>query len=612
MTGYEECSSEEDRGCWLINRKENKIWNITTDYDATDKVNNVPIMPSGTTRSYQISATNFPINADGLEFRAGKQFADASGVAQYPGPWIQACWGDTIIVNVTNNMKGNGTSIHWHGIRQWRSMHMDGVNGVTQCPIAPNDYFVYKFNATQYGSSWYHSHYSIQYADGLVGPLTIHGPTSAPYDIAPDEPLIMTDWSHNSAFNALSTGNWSSPSILVSGHGNASSWNSSAPKVSGFDPSKAGPYVLTFKRDPKNPKGTKKYLLRLINTSYDTTLVFTIDGHNMTVVEADFVPIHPYTTGNVTIGIGQRYNVIVESLPRPDGAQDDSDSYWIRTYLPLKCPNLANPFGDEYMKTGVLRYSKQGNVTPTPTSTPWPDVDKRPCADEPYESLRPMVEWYVGKPFNDSEAVIQPPEPSRIPENFTAAALAMNLQPPWTPFRINYSAPAFLNLNESRPWMDSEVVIPMGKLDSTDWIQLTINNMYAGVHPIHLHGHDFVILNVSDKQLPAGQQPILNYNNPPRRDVVMVPKGGFAIIAFRSDNPGSWLAHCHIARHAAEGLGLQILERREDALDIWPDDVRSPAVKEAERVCENWNKWQANCNNWGVKCDQIFQDDSGV
>jgi hypothetical protein len=49
--------------------------------------------------------------------------------------------------------------------------HMDGVNGVTQCPIAPGDYFNYTWRAMQYGSSWYHSHYSVQYADGAVGPI---------------------------------------------------------------------------------------------------------------------------------------------------------------------------------------------------------------------------------------------------------------------------------------------------------------------------------------------------------------------------------------------------------------------------------------------------------
>jgi hypothetical protein len=70
-----------------------------------------------------------------------------------------------------NNLQYNGTAIHWHGLRQFLTMHMDGVPGVTQCPIAPRDSFSYIINTTQYGSSWYHSHYSLQYADGLAGPI---------------------------------------------------------------------------------------------------------------------------------------------------------------------------------------------------------------------------------------------------------------------------------------------------------------------------------------------------------------------------------------------------------------------------------------------------------
>lgn len=65
----------------------------------------------------------------------------------------------------------NGTSIHWHGLRQLDTMQFDGVNGITQCPIAPGDHYTYTFPILQYGSTWYHSHYSMQYADGTQGPL---------------------------------------------------------------------------------------------------------------------------------------------------------------------------------------------------------------------------------------------------------------------------------------------------------------------------------------------------------------------------------------------------------------------------------------------------------
>lgn len=43
--------------------------------------------------------------------------------------------------------------------------------------------FVYNFQADLYGTSWYHSHYSGQYAGGLLGPMIIHGPSNAPYDL---------------------------------------------------------------------------------------------------------------------------------------------------------------------------------------------------------------------------------------------------------------------------------------------------------------------------------------------------------------------------------------------------------------------------------------------
>lgn len=68
---------------------------------------------------------------------------------QYPGPTIEASklacdtprlaaaysldWGDTLSITVNNLMEDNGTSIHWHGIRQLNSVGEDGVNGITEC-----------------------------------------------------------------------------------------------------------------------------------------------------------------------------------------------------------------------------------------------------------------------------------------------------------------------------------------------------------------------------------------------------------------------------------------------------------------------------------------------
>ena len=146
----------------------------------------------------------------------------------------------------------------------------------------------------------------------------------------------------------------------------------------------------------------------------------------------------------------------------------------------------------------------------------------------------------------------------------------------------------------------------------------------TGAHPIHLHGHDFALLQQVENQQFVPERLHLNLNNPPRRDVVLLPRNGFVVIAFKADNPGSWLMHCHIARHASEGLALQVLERQTDADNIWPHG-NSKALDEAGRVCKNWREWYGNCNNYwpginkttGINpaCDNqyfSFQDDSGI
>lgn len=99
----------------------------------------------------------------------------------------------------------------------------------------------------------------------------------------------------------------------------------------------------------------------------------------------------------------------------------------------------------------------------------------------------------------------------------------------------------------------------------------------------------------------------IKWDNPPRRDVALLPAGGFLIIAFKADNPGSWLLHCHIAWHASSGLALQILERQEDFKKMMTEEK----MAETKRVCKNWNEWYNNPNNhWEAHGN--FQDDSGI
>jgi hypothetical protein len=117
MKGWSSCTAPDNRGCWLRNFNGTEF-NISTNYES--------LAPIGITRHYELNVTDDWVNADGINFTYAKIFN-----GMYPGPWIQACWGDTVNITVNNHLTTNGTSIHWHGIRQLLTMHMDGVNGVT-------------------------------------------------------------------------------------------------------------------------------------------------------------------------------------------------------------------------------------------------------------------------------------------------------------------------------------------------------------------------------------------------------------------------------------------------------------------------------------------------
>ena len=90
-----------------------------------------------------------------------------------PGPTLIVNENATVIVDVTNNLHNEETSIHWHGMHQRNTPWMDGVGFITQCPIESGASFRYVFEAKPSGTFWYHSHTGPQRTDGLFGALIV-------------------------------------------------------------------------------------------------------------------------------------------------------------------------------------------------------------------------------------------------------------------------------------------------------------------------------------------------------------------------------------------------------------------------------------------------------
>lgn len=85
----------------------------------------------------------------------------------------------------------------------------------------------------------------------------------------------------------------------------------------------------------------KTYLLRLINSGSAATEKFSIDGHELTVIANDYVPIKPYKTKSVTLGVGQRSDVLVKATGKA------GDLAWMRADLDNECflLTVAQPTG---------------------------------------------------------------------------------------------------------------------------------------------------------------------------------------------------------------------------------------------------------------------------
>lgn len=49
-----------------------------------------------------------------------------------------------------------------------------------------------------------------------------------------------------------------------------------------------------------------------------------------------------------------------------------------------------------------------------------------------------------------------------------------------------------------------------------------------------------------------------NFDNPPVKDTVTAPSGGYTIVRFVADNPGTWMIHCHLDFHSQVGMAFLV------------------------------------------------------
>jgi FtsP/CotA-like multicopper oxidase with cupredoxin domain len=83
-----------------------------------------------------------------------------------------------------------------------------------------------------------------------------------------------------------------------------------------------------------------------------------------------------------------------------------------------------------------------------------------------------------------------------------------------------------------------------------DLVKVTLKNTSKSAdHPMHLHGLFFQVL--SKNGSPIEGSPLM-------KDTLNVKPGEEYVVAFKADNPGNWMFHCHDLHHASAGMVTEV------------------------------------------------------
>ncbi|XP_071694278.1 laccase-15-like [Rutidosis leptorrhynchoides] len=482
---------------------------------------------------------------------------------RFPGPTIHAREGDTVWVKVYNNGSNNIT-IHWHGVKQPRNPWSDGPEYITQCPIQPGDSFNYKLIfSIEVGTLWWHAHSDWSRAT-VHGAIVVHPRCGTPYPFPrphQEVPIIISEWWNEDIMEVLEE-------FVASG---GAPRDSDAYTING-QPGDLYPCSSqdTFKL---NVTYGKRYLLRMVNAAMNEIHFVAIANHTITVVAADASYIKPITVDYVVIAPGQTLDCYFEANQVAGG------HYYIAARAYFGTPALAL---DNTTTTAIIQYD---NSSTTPILPTLPDYFHTTAVynfTARLRSLGPL--WY---PINKyDKRIISTVSINSFPcqnnscagPNGTRLAASMsNISfqlpsidildayyyhisgvfgtnfPRVPPFPFNYTG-SDLALYLQTPERATEVRL----IDYNSTVELVFQNtnLLVGLdHPMHLHGYSFYIVGFGFGNFNESTDP-LSYNliDPPLRNTVLVPRGGWAAIRFNARNPGVWFLHCHLERHLTWGM----------------------------------------------------------
>nr|XP_043614225.1 laccase-1 [Erigeron canadensis] len=498
---------------------------------------------------------------------------------KYPGPTIAVNEGESVEIKVTNGVSLN-TTIHWHGVKQLRTGWADGPAYVTQCPIRPGESYTYKFMVTgQRGTLWWHAHIAWQRAT-VYGAIIIYPRMPYPFSkpIEAEIPIIFGEW-----WNLPVEGIEVEMNKYGSGPNSSDAYTINGLPGSLYPCSENDTFIQTVEQG-------KTYMLRIINAALNDELFFTIANHILKVVEIDASYTKPFDTKAIMITPGQTTTVLFTANQH----NQDSDGLFVMAARPYL--TTVFPF-DNSTTVGFLKYkgTKADKMTlPKPSNLVLPHT--LPCMeDHKYATkfvarLRSLATSQypckVPKKIDKRVVITISLNLQDCPANQTCKgykgrrfAASMNnqsfIRPLTSILEWHYKNYSSLHYSYDFPLKPPQVFDYTGVDPLTHNINPSFGTKLFAVeygtkleivlqdtgflnlenHPIHIHGHNFFVVGSGFGNYDE-EKDTAKYNlvDPPERNTVGVPMGGWAAVRINANNPGVWFMHCHLEMHTSWGL----------------------------------------------------------
>ena len=453
-----------------------------------------------------------------------------------PGPLIKAEQGAEVTINFKNNTDIE-TTVHSHGIRL--DNQFDGVPEVTQEVIKPGQSYTYKVKFPDAGMYWYHPHVREDYAQelGLYGNYLVV-PSDANYwsPVNREVALFLDDILIESGKINLSR--QGADHTLMGRYGNVMLVNGLPAEAS----AQAGEtnYTLAAQKD-------EVIRFYITNAANARPFNFAIKGVKLKLVGADG-GAYEKDEWKDSVVLGPSERAIVEVL------FDKSGSFAIQNTTP-----------DQTYAIGSI------NVSEDPIAVSYAsEFAELKTHSATVKSIDPLRSYF-----------------DRAPDKRMAFSVDMSGAPMQMQMGGGHMMPdgtmmgstmmrSMMDLSsDGIEWDDANKMIgSMSNTDNVKWkivdqdtgrenmdidwefklgqpVKIRIfnapNSMHPMQHPIHFHGQQFLVL---------------ARNGVPEiglawKDTVLVPSGQTVDILLNPTNPGTWMAHCHIAEHLESGMMMK-------------------------------------------------------